>query len=52
MRARASKYEVLWIVANVLIKKMEEARNRPNKSINAAWNKVVTLEHTIQGLKL
>ncbi|KAF6148715.1 hypothetical protein GIB67_019323, partial [Kingdonia uniflora] len=42
-RARAYKYEVLWLVADVLIKKMEEARNRQNKSINAAWNKVVTL---------
>ncbi|KAF6164720.1 hypothetical protein GIB67_040972 [Kingdonia uniflora] len=51
-RARASKYEVLWLVADVLIKKMEEARNRQNENKNAAWNKVVTLEHTIQGFKL
>ncbi|KAF6168183.1 hypothetical protein GIB67_011568 [Kingdonia uniflora] len=51
-RACASKYEVLWLVADVLIKKMEEACNRPDKNINVAWNKVVTLEHIIQGLKL
>ncbi|KAF6156368.1 hypothetical protein GIB67_031489 [Kingdonia uniflora] len=51
-RARASKYEVLWLVVDILIKKMEGAHNRQNKNINTAWNKVVTLEHTIQGLKL
>ncbi|KAF6169083.1 hypothetical protein GIB67_038580 [Kingdonia uniflora] len=51
-RTRASKYEVLWLVADVVIKKMEEARNKQNKNINAIWNRVVTLEHTIQVLKL
>ncbi|KAF6152564.1 hypothetical protein GIB67_013011 [Kingdonia uniflora] len=52
MRARASKYEVLWLVADVLIKKMGEAHNRHNENINVAWNKVVTLEHTMHWLEL
>ncbi|KAF6135443.1 hypothetical protein GIB67_027317, partial [Kingdonia uniflora] len=34
-RVRTSKYEVLWLVVDVLIKKMEEACNRQNESINA-----------------
>ncbi|KAF6174110.1 hypothetical protein GIB67_020292 [Kingdonia uniflora] len=47
MRARARKYEVLWLAANVMMKEVEEFHDQQNEQMKKSWNKIYVLKVTL-----